>query len=37
VAVQRADGNLAAAARALGLSRAQLSYRLGRVQERSRE
>ncbi|MBL8351481.1 MAG: sigma 54-interacting transcriptional regulator [Burkholderiaceae bacterium] len=36
-AVQRAAGNLAAAARALGLSRAQLSYRLGRVQERARE
>jgi len=33
-AAQRADGNLAAAARALGLSRPQLSYRLGRIRER---
>ena len=36
-AVQRAGGNLAAASRALGLSRAQLSYRLQRVRERSRD
>jgi len=35
-AVHRADGNLAAAARALGLSRPQLSYRLQRVRERAR-
>jgi transcriptional regulator with GAF, ATPase, and Fis domain len=35
-AVRRADGNLAAAARALGLTRPQLSYRLQRVQERAR-
>ena len=35
-AVQRNDGNLAAAARALGLTRPQLSYRLNRVRERSR-
>lgn len=34
-AVQRAGGNLAAAARALGLTRAQLSYRLQRLQERA--
>jgi DNA-binding NtrC family response regulator len=33
-AVQRAGGNLAAAARALGLTRPQLSYRLQRVRER---
>ena len=35
-AVGRAGGNLAGAARALGISRAQLSYRLGRAQERAR-
>jgi DNA-binding NtrC family response regulator len=35
-AVQRADGNLAAAARALGLTRPQLSYRLQRVRERGK-
>jgi DNA-binding NtrC family response regulator len=34
-AVRRADGNLAAAARALGLTRPQLSYRLQRVRERA--
>ena len=34
-AVQRAGGNLAAAARTLGLTRPQLSYRLARAQERS--
>ena len=33
-AVQRAGGNLAAAARTLGLTRPQLSYRLSRLQER---
>ncbi len=33
-AVLRADGNLAAAARALGLTRPQLSYRLSRLRER---
>ena len=33
-AVQRAGGNLAAAARTLGLTRPQLSYRLARAQER---
>jgi len=31
---QRCGGNLAAAARALGVTRAQLSYRLGRIRER---
>ena len=36
-AVSRTGGNLAAAARALGLSRAQLSYRLQRLRERGRE
>lgn len=36
-AVQRAGGNLAAAARALGLTRPQLSYRLQRVRERAQE
>ena len=36
-AVHRAGGNLAAAARALGLSRPQLSYRLQRVKERARD
>jgi transcriptional regulator with GAF, ATPase, and Fis domain len=36
-AVHRADGNLAAAARALGLSRPQLSYRLQRVKERAKD
>lgn len=36
-AVDRAGGNLAAAARALGISRAQLSYRLGRATERARD
>jgi transcriptional regulator with PAS, ATPase and Fis domain len=35
-AVARAKGNLAAAARALGLTRPQLSYRLERVRERAR-
>ena len=35
-AVERANGNLAAAARALGLTRPQLSYRLARQQERAR-
>ena len=34
-AVRRAGGNLAAAARALGLTRPQLSYRLQRVRERA--
>jgi DNA-binding NtrC family response regulator len=34
-AVHRAGGNLAAAARALGLTRPQLSYRLQRVRERA--
>ena len=33
-AVARAGGNLAAAARALGLTRAQLSYRLSRLQQK---
>ncbi|HEY2256337.1 MAG TPA: helix-turn-helix domain-containing protein, partial [Variovorax sp.] len=33
---QRADGNLAGAARALGVSRAQLSYRIARAHERAR-
>lgn len=36
-AVQRADGNLSAAARALGLTRPQLQYRLQRVKERARD
>ena len=36
-AVQRAGGNLAGAARALGLTRAQLSYRLQRLRERARD
>lgn len=36
-AVHRAEGNLAAAARALGLSRPQLSYRLQRLRERAKE
>jgi transcriptional regulator with GAF, ATPase, and Fis domain len=36
-AVHRAGGNLAAAARALGLTRPQLSYRLQRVHERAKE
>jgi len=35
-AVTRAGGNLAGAARALGLTRPQLSYRLGRLRERAR-
>lgn len=35
-AVQRAGGNLAAAARTLGLTRPQLSYRLARQKERAR-
>ena len=35
-AVERSGGNLAAAARSLGLSRPQLSYRLARVRERAR-
>ena len=34
-AVARAGGNLSAAARALGLTRPQLSYRLARLQERA--
>jgi DNA-binding NtrC family response regulator len=34
-AVRRADGNLAAAARALGITRPQLSYRLKILQQRS--
>ncbi|MEY2653062.1 MAG: hypothetical protein RLZZ524_89, partial [Pseudomonadota bacterium] len=33
----RSKGNLAAAARTLGLSRPQLSYRLARVKERLRD
>ena len=36
-AVHRAGGNLAAASRALGLSRPQLSYRLQRGRERARD
>ena len=32
-AVRRHDGNLAAAARALGITRPQLSYRLSRLRE----
>lgn len=36
-AVHRAGGNLAAAARALGLTRPQLSYRLQRVRERAQD
>ncbi len=36
-AVHRAGGNLAAAARALGMTRPQLSYRLSRLRERSLE
>lgn len=36
-AVARSKGNLAAAARTLGLSRPQLSYRLARVKERLRD
>ena len=36
-AVDRAGGNLAAAARALGLTRPQLSYRLQRVRDRAKE
>jgi DNA-binding transcriptional LysR family regulator len=36
-AVDRAGGNLAAAARALGITRPQLSYRLQRVRERARD
>ncbi len=36
-AVARADGNLAAASRALGLTRPQLSYRLQRLRDRARE
>lgn len=35
-AVDRSKGNLAAAARALGLSRPQLSYRLNRIRERAK-
>jgi DNA-binding NtrC family response regulator len=35
-AVQRASGNLAAAARALGLTRPQLSYRLQRMRDRAK-
>ena len=34
-AVRRAGGNLAAAARALGLTRPQLSYRLARSRDRA--
>nr|BAA87867.1 positive regulator of phenol-degradative genes [Comamonas testosteroni] len=34
-AVRRASGNLAAAARALGMTRPQLSYRLSRIRERT--
>lgn len=34
-AVQRAGGNLAAAARALGMTRPQISYRLSRIHERA--
>ena len=34
-AVARAGGNLSAAARALGLTRPQLSYRLSRLNERA--
>ena len=36
-AVHRAGGNLAAAARALGITRPQLSYRLQRVRERAQQ
>ncbi|MBS0446464.1 MAG: sigma 54-interacting transcriptional regulator [Proteobacteria bacterium] len=36
-AVERAGGNLAAAARALGISRPQLSYRIARARERARD
>jgi DNA-binding NtrC family response regulator len=36
-AVKRAGGKLAAAARALGISRAQLSYRIDRAHERARQ
>ncbi|CAG1017918.1 Phenol regulator MopR [Burkholderiaceae bacterium] len=36
-AVHRAGGNLAAAARALGITRPQLSYRLQRVRDRARD
>ncbi|MBS0317126.1 MAG: sigma 54-interacting transcriptional regulator, partial [Proteobacteria bacterium] len=36
-AVGRADGNLSAAARALGLTRPQLSYRLQRLRTRARQ
>ena len=36
-AVARADGNLAGAARALGMTRPQLSYRLQRVRERAQK
>ncbi|MCK9898095.1 helix-turn-helix domain-containing protein, partial [Frankia sp. AgB32] len=35
-AVRRAGGNLAAAARALGMTRPQLSYRLSRIRERTK-
>lgn len=35
-AVQRAGGNLSAAARALGITRPQLSYRLSRIQDDAR-
>jgi len=34
-AVKRADGNLSAAARLLGLTRPQLSYRMKKLQEKS--
>ncbi|WP_353234622.1 sigma 54-interacting transcriptional regulator [Diaphorobacter ruginosibacter] len=36
-AVRRASGNLAAAARALGMTRPQLSYRLSRIRERDQD
>lgn len=36
-AVARAGGNLAAAARALGMTRPQLSYRLGKLRERAQQ
>ena len=36
-AVRRCDGNLSAAARELGMTRPQLSYRLGRARDRSRQ
>jgi DNA-binding NtrC family response regulator len=36
-AVARAEGNLAGAARALGMTRPQLSYRLGKLRERAQQ